>query len=580
MAGSGYPTIEPIGGTGDRGRDALHHSRDGTHKTVFAYTVRGDWRVKLHSDCNRIAEEQHEPDSVMYVCTSSLSGDDRDKERAWAKETYGWDLDFYDLERLRVALVGPQQHLIAHHPGIFCPPFFPQRGGLPISQAADTLIIDHVPADHAFAMWLSRRLSLAGYRTWCYGSAPLAGENGDSSVRSLLENRCALYLPVLSPEAYADPLLMARIAIASAKVERPLACLVNGAFGPAQRGIIQAEPACFTDSWAKGMDDVLAALRSRGINPGMSQGQGKEIALRAYIPEPLTKPQPQDVFANVFPITIPKSLIVSHPTRDIDVLEQQELRKTWAFVIATQGTIISCDYPPPEAPVERPKRYAEFAWDSREHREYKPGIRTVNVIKQLIRQSLAIACHRRGLAFCPERNVYHFADNVPASERVTFTHVDGHGSYVSMVGERTWGSGERARKYRYQLGPKFKVSIDADRNWWVTTRIYVRVTEADGTPFKEKQIGKRRKKVTKSWWNKQWFIRTLAMMQALREDPESDTIDIGVGKRKVAISVTPLHWACPVAIDVEAVEKIGDLQEELASIGYIDTEEDDEEEAQ
>ena len=26
MAGSGYPNIEPIGGTGDRGRDAIHPS--------------------------------------------------------------------------------------------------------------------------------------------------------------------------------------------------------------------------------------------------------------------------------------------------------------------------------------------------------------------------------------------------------------------------------------------------------------------------------------------------------------------------------------------------------------------------
>ena len=188
--------------------------------------------------------------------------------------------------------------------------------------------------------------------------------------------------------------------------------------------------------------------------------------------------------------------------------------------------------------------------------------------------------HRRGLVYCPDRNVYHFDDSDPSSERIKFNHVDGKGSHVSMVGDRTWGSGERASKYRYQLGPKFKVSIDADRNWWVTTRIYVRVTEADGTLFKEKQIGKRRKKVTKSWWNKQWFIRTLAMMQALREDPQSDTIDIGAGRRKVAISTAPLHWACPVAIDVEAVDKIGDLQEELASIGYVEDDEvDDEEEA-
>ena len=65
------------------------------------------------------------------------------------------------------------------------------------------------------------------------------------------------------------------------------------------------------------------------------------------------------------------------------------------------------------------------------------------------------------------------------------------------------------------------------------------------------------------------------MMQALREDPDSETIDIGAGKRKVSISVAPLHWECPVAIDVEAVDKIGDLHVELANSRYIEPEEAD-----
>lgn len=571
MAGSGYPTIEPIGGTGDRGRDALHHSQDGSHKTVFAYTVRGDWRVKLHSDCKRIAEEKHEPDTVMYVCTRSLSGDDRDKERAWVKQTYGWDLEVYDLERLRVALIGPLQHLVAHHPGIFCPPFFPQRGGLPISKAADTLIIDHVPADHAFAMWLSRRLALAGYRTWCYGSAPLAGEDADSSVRSLLDNRCAQYLPIMSPEAHADPILMARIAVAASTAGRALPCLARGELGPAQRGILQTAPALFTQSWAKGLDDVLAALRSRGIAPSLEEGQGAAIALRAYMPEPLTKPEPQDVYANVFHVQVPKSLIISEPTRVLDDLDQQELRKSWAFVIAREDMIVSFDYPPKDAPVRKQKRFAEFAWDSYRSKGYKAGVRTDSIIKQLIRQSLEIACHRRGLPYCPDRHVFHFSDEEDVKERIKFTHVDGERSHVTMVGERQWGYGDRATRFRYQLGPRFKVTIDVDDVCWVTTRIYVRVTEMDGTPFEDKKIGPRRKKVTKSWWNKQWFIRTIAMMQALREDPESDTIDIGAGKRKISVNVAPLHWKCPVAIDVEAVDKIGDLHEELANSRYLET---------
>ncbi len=47
MSKQGYPNIEPIGGHKDRGRDALDCSSDTNLHTIFAYSVREDWRKKL-----------------------------------------------------------------------------------------------------------------------------------------------------------------------------------------------------------------------------------------------------------------------------------------------------------------------------------------------------------------------------------------------------------------------------------------------------------------------------------------------------------------------------------------------------
>ena len=47
MAGSGYPDIEPIGGSSDGGRDAIHVSHADGSFTIFAYSVRSDWKKKL-----------------------------------------------------------------------------------------------------------------------------------------------------------------------------------------------------------------------------------------------------------------------------------------------------------------------------------------------------------------------------------------------------------------------------------------------------------------------------------------------------------------------------------------------------
>ena len=45
MSQSGYPEIEPLGGSSDAGRDALHVSRTrNSAVTVFAYSVRADWK--------------------------------------------------------------------------------------------------------------------------------------------------------------------------------------------------------------------------------------------------------------------------------------------------------------------------------------------------------------------------------------------------------------------------------------------------------------------------------------------------------------------------------------------------------
>src|ERR1700730_8254934 len=69
LAGAGYPGIDPLGGTGAEGRDAIIRD-DGTgRKIVFAYTVRSDWRAKLAYDCKRVHEMGHAPSLIVFVCT-------------------------------------------------------------------------------------------------------------------------------------------------------------------------------------------------------------------------------------------------------------------------------------------------------------------------------------------------------------------------------------------------------------------------------------------------------------------------------------------------------------------------------
>src|SRR5207247_1725654 len=103
---------EPIGGTSDGGRDALHKSRDAAGVwTIFAYSLRKDWKVKLNEDCERIRELGHACNRVVFAFIKQPTPAERDTAISHVKKEFGWELDLYGLERLRTQLAGRSNHL-------------------------------------------------------------------------------------------------------------------------------------------------------------------------------------------------------------------------------------------------------------------------------------------------------------------------------------------------------------------------------------------------------------------------------------------------------------------------------------
>jgi hypothetical protein len=575
LAGVGYPGIDPLGGTGDEGRDAIIRSDSEGRKIGFAYTVRSDWRVKLGSDCKRVHEKGHDPAIFVFVCTEALSASEKDFAHKFVAEKYGWTLDLFDLERLRVQLVGPHRHLVAQHPSIFTPPFFPQKGGQSIAESRDTLLIDHVSADHAVATWLSRRLSLAGFRTWCYGTAPLAGENADDTVRQLMDVRAMQYLPLMSSASMSDGVFSERCTIAATKRDFVLPCVAivdQEARMPSR--IANLAPADFRNSWNVGLEQVLERLRALGIQPSLDLERGRQIALRDYLPTRVTVAKPEPVYANVFPLRIPESILLFDLRRALKEEEKAELRKRWAFVELTAMRLAAFVAPPEQAvPTVSTPRISEFLW---EHVAHADGKKTFDVVKELIWRSLEVVCAQKGLRLCSDRKILYFPERESGEWNQAIRHVDGRSTTVQLTGERTKGWGDRASPFLYQLAPRFRPQRDPDGKWNVVVRVYVRVTNLDGSVFEGKEIGRRRKIVTKSWWNKEWLARLLGVVQAL--ETSEGCIEIGEGKRAVVMETQPLSWECPVGLDVMALSGMTDIGEEIAQ--YRTREGEDEEDDQ
>jgi len=102
--------------------------------------------------------------------------------------------------------------------------------------------------------------------------------------------------------------------------------------------------------------------------------------------------------------------------------------------------------------------------------------------------------------------------------------------------------------------------------------IYIRVTDANGKIFEGKEIARRRKGVTKGWWNNHFLARMLGIVQAL--ETRVGHIEVGEGRRAVVVDTAPLCWQCPVGLDVEALSGQADLGEELAAFRTRDDEDD------
>lgn len=363
LADLGYPGIDPLGGTGDGGRDAIVRADATGRKIVFAYTVRSDWRIKLESDCKRVREMGHNPHSFVFVCTEALSASQKDAAYKIVTEQYGWQFDLFDLERLRVQLVGPQRHLVAQHPSIFTPPFFSQLGGQSISESRDTILIDHVSADHAVATWLARRLSLAGFRTWCFGTAPLAGENSDDTVRKLLEVRAIHYLPIISTSSLTNSVFLERCTIAASKENFVLPCRVNGGDEGMPSRLSKLVPADFCESWSIGLPQVISRLMALGIKPALDIERGRQIALRDYLPTHVTVAKPEPVFANVFPLRLPKTMLTFDLRTPLTVHEAYELSSQWAFAKLTDYRLVAFTPPPKKIPsAVKVEHIPEFLW--------------------------------------------------------------------------------------------------------------------------------------------------------------------------------------------------------------------------
>jgi hypothetical protein len=214
----------------------------------------------------------------------------------------------------------------------------------------------------------------------------------------------------------------------------------------------------------------------------------------------------------------------------------------------------------------------ELTWSERGK---KKKVLIANVIPELIRKSVQVYCHEKGLKYCAETDLMYFPDGLVPRNRLPVQLPDGTKlPALAVYGERKYyRPDDQSTYYRYYLAPTFFVDSKLFRserrevlNDFKSTVLYIRLrnrfTDTDNVVLPPRTALSRRKHLCKSWWNDEWFRRTLAVAQFLAD--QDGKIRIGKNRyEQIVINSFPKTFEVCDGINEEALNKLGLVDDSL-----------------
>ena len=446
MSLEGYNLIEPLGHFNDKGRDAIHVNAS-NETTIFAYSVREDWRAKLAEDAEKIAKHGHTCHQFIFVTTARFTAHQRDEAVAAIKEEFGWRLELFGVERLQILLDAKYQYIKESHPSIFPPDFLAVQNRIDDSIKRDHLFISSVDADGAFADWLTRKLTAEGYLVWCERFQLLGGETYPDDIDDAIKNQTFRFIGLYSRASLKNLEVTRQRSLAlNIRSERDQDFLIPlNVDGIDQTQLDSVTRTLkfipFQSNWAEGLKQLLEKLES--IDCPRALPNGKRIAAEAFLKNDVRSEEKETLFSNCLKIQqIPKVIYRFKVPRQISKKRLDKLRFEWSYREVDPYTFLSFHKPPASASKEYGLiKKGGSLWIAPKV-EKIDGIWIPNLVSELIRKSLIVKCHQKGLKYCSETKLLYFSPGLVKNKRLNLIRPDdGSETHVFANSERKHGSG-------------------------------------------------------------------------------------------------------------------------------------------
>jgi hypothetical protein len=410
----------------------------------------------------------------------------------------------------------------------------------------DHIFISYAWEDVALAEWMALKLTAEGYAVWIDRFKLLGGETYPQDIDFAIKYRTFRLIALLSRSSVSKPNPVKErtlaLNLARERNENFLIPLNVDGMRPTELDWMTNDLTFvpFSESWAKGYAQVLKKLSSLGAPRPVQNG--REIAASVFLPTDVVVPEAEIIRTNLFSVErIPPLIRCYNLARPLERAEGRYLAENWAFRKADATRLLAFQSPPVSLP--DPSLLSDSDPVPWADAERILGIRSTDVVSELLKKSLERKCIQRGLVWGEGKWILYFPEGLLPKGQIVFNGYKPKAARVQVTGIRKF----YPDRFRYHLSPVFTVRRGITAEFVVQLKVRAYLTDLEGKPLRSDLIGPRRKKLARSWWNHEWLLRHLAMGVYLADD--QPCITIGEGEEMIAVSARPLEYQVPMRID-------------------------------
>lgn len=419
-----------------------------------------------------------------------------------------------------------------------------------------TIFVTHAaPEDNEFALWISSKLAVAGYRVWVDRRRLRGGDDFWDEIDRVLRNDAIKQVVAFSRQIAKD----------GVKKELAIGSIVKGRlgdpkfmipiriddvpYGDAPPEFIRTDILNAHPNWHDCLKDLFDALEEAGVPraPHPDAGLLQAIVVAREEGRRFIVERPEQALTNWFSISLPERV------RYYQFDGTQAQMKAWlaecrqphvptlrlsaSFLDPASFAMASSFEQNTPTAYDIPLQDFITGGDLGPYEERRPA---TNDVVNLLRQHFAALARSRGLLpveFANKEIGWFFPDNLLAGKSIVFTSPDGRRIDRIMSG--------KFKKLRWHV-----CLLAKPRIWPLPVfRIHANVVlTPDGkTPLPGDKTHKRRRRLTKSWWNDVWRDRLLAAIHHLADGKAAAILE--TGSDSFSFASWPLSVELPVSYD-------------------------------